>query len=198
MTATFTYEWRGKLYKGQAAVAEAAGVSDATVCWHLGRYGNLDRLGVGKGKHSSHHRPAGKPVEVMGVTFPTITALAHTIGKDERCIQKRIRFGRWHLIEADIRSMMAMKAAQADDAMREAWGATVQRPAKREAECPKIARERTLRTALNHPRAYEVAEAYKAGVMVADIARTFTISQKRVVAIVDVLGIPRRSERVAA
>lgn len=42
------YLWRGVVYVGAAAVAEAAGRSVWTVHWHLREYGNLDRLGEGR------------------------------------------------------------------------------------------------------------------------------------------------------
>lgn len=42
------YLWRGVVYEGAAAVAEAAGRSIWTVHWHLREYGNLDRLGEGR------------------------------------------------------------------------------------------------------------------------------------------------------
>lgn len=71
---TDTYIWKGQLYYGAKAVAEAAGVSTKTVSSHLDRNGDLDALGVGRGR-----RPPRNLVW-QGKTYTSVKELAKAAG----------------------------------------------------------------------------------------------------------------------
>ena len=43
-------KWRDTIYPSQTECAQAAGVSAKTVSGHLNQHGNLERLGIGKGR----------------------------------------------------------------------------------------------------------------------------------------------------
>lgn len=168
----FTYQWRGQLYVGQKAVAEAAGVCEQTVCCHLAKHGNLDRLGVGRGNHSSHHVPEGKPISVLGIEFPSATAFARMVGVSPKAMQKRIRHGRWHLINASLREWQAGEAARADEALQKAWAASIkiEEKAKPEREVEEY----------NHPRQDDVIDMVERGISRRAIAASLRISTKTV------------------
>ena len=82
MTRPNVYLWRGQTYIGAKAVAAAAGVAPHTVISMLNKHGNLDRLGMGRGRHKTN-RSGGqnrKPVALFGRQWSSRTALAADVG----------------------------------------------------------------------------------------------------------------------
>jgi len=104
MSEPGTYLWRDRLYVGLRAVAEAAGVTDHTVSYHLNRHGNLDRLGVVPGGNGG---ACGKVVNAFGRSWPSRTALAAYVGRSDGRVSCWIRQGRADLL------LVALMAADA-------------------------------------------------------------------------------------
>ena len=71
---TNLYEWDGKIYHGIKAVAQAAGVCPPTVSSHLLRQGNLDTLGIGRGRKPPRH------LVWQGKTYTSVKELAKAAG----------------------------------------------------------------------------------------------------------------------
>ena len=71
---TNPYIWNGKIYYGAKAVAEAAGVATSTVSSHLERQGNLDTLGIGRGRKPPRH------LVWQGKTYTSVKELAKAAG----------------------------------------------------------------------------------------------------------------------
>lgn len=94
MTRPSIYLWRGRTYVGQRAVAEAAGVAECTVSYHLITNGHLDRLGTGKGGRGKLRPPIVKPVHMAGHSWPSIAAFARSVGMSPKTAQKAVREGR--------------------------------------------------------------------------------------------------------
>ena len=95
---TDTYIWKGQIYYGAKAVAEAAGVCPATVSVHLSRHGHLDNLGIGRGR-----RPPRNLVW-QGKTYPSVKELAKAAGVSQGYVYRllsahghleRLGAGRW-------------------------------------------------------------------------------------------------------
>jgi len=97
MSAPGTYRWRGQIYVGLRAVAEAAGVTEHTVSYHLNRHGNLDRLGVVSGGNGG---ACGKVVNAFGRSWPSRTALAAHLGRSDSRVSRWVREGRADLLLA--------------------------------------------------------------------------------------------------
>lgn len=90
------YLWRGMRFKGERAVADAAGVNPRTVPYHLARYGNLDRLGAGRGRHKAHVTPkAPVPVRIDAIRreWPSKSALAREAGLPVRRVMHLLARG---------------------------------------------------------------------------------------------------------
>ena len=81
--------WRGVTYESTIACAAVAGVTRQTVGYHLRVHGNLDRLGVGQGNHSSHVGPGRIPAG----PYPSLTALSRAAGLSPKTVQKWRREG---------------------------------------------------------------------------------------------------------
>ena len=111
------YLWRDQTYLGQDAVALAAGVAPQTVADHLRVHGNLDRLGVGRGRHASHKAPASKPISDGSTEYPSIAAMARAAGVRPKTAQKWVRNGQRDRLLA---ALMAADARKTAAAMREA------------------------------------------------------------------------------
>jgi len=111
------YLWRRQTYLGQEAVALAAGVAPQTVADHLRVHGNLDRLGVGRGRHTSHAAPASKPISDGSTEYPSIAAMARAAGVRPKTAQNWVRSGKADRLLA---ALMAADARKTADAMREA------------------------------------------------------------------------------
>lgn len=103
-----TYQWRGKIYIGQRAVAQAAGVSRAAVCLHLTKYGHLENLGLLK--HGGGF--TGKPVTVAGHTWPSISALSREIGVKYSTVYEWLSKKPHRLAEAVMAAKMKGKGTQ--------------------------------------------------------------------------------------
>jgi len=88
------YLWRDQTYIGQEAVALAAGVAPQTVADHLRVHGNLDRLGIGRGRHGNYAAQAAKPLTVGPCSYPSIAAFARAVGLKPKCVQRWVRNGR--------------------------------------------------------------------------------------------------------
>ena len=71
---TNPYIWNGQIYYGAKAVAEAAGVATSTVSSHLERQGNLDTLGIGRGRKPPRH------LVWQGKTYTSVKELAKAAG----------------------------------------------------------------------------------------------------------------------
>lgn len=109
MTRPNVYLWRGQIYIGARAVAAAAGVSPHTVISMLNKHGNLDRLGVGRGRHHTN-RSGGqnrKPVARFGRQWPSLTALAVEVGHSISTVTSWLNRG------DDDRLLAALMAADA-------------------------------------------------------------------------------------
>lgn len=111
------YLWRDQTYIGQKAVALAAGVAPKTVAGHLRAHGNLDRLGVGRGRHASHAAPLSKPISDGRTQYPSIAAMARAAGVRPRTAQRWVRDGKHDRLMA---ALMAVDARKTAAAMREA------------------------------------------------------------------------------
>jgi|GEM_PF-1889160 len=101
------YLWRDQVYVGLRAVAEAAGVTEHTVSYHLNRHGNLDRLGVVSGGNGG---ACGKVVNAFGRSWPSRMALAAYVGRSDSRVSRWIRQGRADLLLA---ALMAADARAA-------------------------------------------------------------------------------------
>ena len=124
MTRPNVYLWRGQTYIGAQAVAAAAGVVPSTVISMLNKHGNLDRLGMGRGKHHTN-RSGGqnrKPVARFGRKWPSLTALADEVGHSISTVT------RW-LVRGDddrlLAALMAADARRAAAALKQAEAARV-------------------------------------------------------------------------
>lgn len=83
--------WRGKVYESTSAVAEAAGVKESTVKFHLYRHGHLDRLGVGKSRKGC--KPGlyrSIPVKVGNRAWPSIAELARYLEMDRSNLRRML------------------------------------------------------------------------------------------------------------
>ncbi|MFG6083901.1 hypothetical protein ACEUZ9_000136 [Paracoccus litorisediminis] len=110
MSAPGVYIWRGRIYVGVRAVAQAAGVTEHTVSYHLNRHGNLDRLGVASGGNNG---ACGKPVELFGRCWRSRTALADYVGRSDSRVSRWIRVGRSDLLLAALMRADARQAVAA-------------------------------------------------------------------------------------
>lgn len=95
---TNPYIWNGKIYYGAKAVAEAAGVATSTVSSHLERQGNLDTLGIGRGRKPPRH------LVWQGKTYTSVKELAMAAGVSQGYVYRllsahgnleRLGAGRW-------------------------------------------------------------------------------------------------------
>lgn len=93
------YLWRGQLYIGQDAVAEAAGCHRSTVTYHLNKYGNLDRLGVGRGKHEGH-KARCRPMRVGGQYFASAAEFGRKVGLARSTVNRMVNAGRYDTLLA--------------------------------------------------------------------------------------------------
>ena len=107
------YEWRGKIYIGQKAVAEAAGVTQGVVSWHLNTHGHLDRIGLGP---SNAHLPR-RPVDLFGRSWPAMSEMARALGLPLSPAKAWLDKGHTDRLLA---ALMAADARKTDAAMREA------------------------------------------------------------------------------
>ena len=88
---TDTYIWKGQIYYGAKAVAEAAGVSTKTVFSHLERNGDLDALGIGRGR-----RPPRNLVW-QGKTYTSVKDLAKAAGVSQGYVYRLLSM--WNGLE---------------------------------------------------------------------------------------------------
>lgn len=88
---TDTYIWKGQLYYGAKAVAEAAGVSTKTVSSHLARNGDLKNLGIGRG-----HRPP-RHLVWQGKTYTSVKELAKAAGVSQGYVYRLLSM--WNGLE---------------------------------------------------------------------------------------------------
>lgn len=87
------YEWNGQTYRGQRAVAQAAGVTRHTVSRHLNRYGTLDRL-------TTIPRGSSMPVTIGAHSWPSRRRLAIEMGVWDHVLRKWLRDGDMDAIRA--------------------------------------------------------------------------------------------------
>lgn len=123
MTRPNVYLWRGQTYIGAKAVAAAAGVAPHTVVSMLNKHGNLDRLGMGRGRHNTN-RSGGqnrKPVTLFGRQWSSRTALAADLGHSVSTVTRWINRGDSDRLLAALMAAVARHAAsaQADRINRE-------------------------------------------------------------------------------
>ena len=85
------YIWKGQIYYGAKAVAEAAGVCPATVSVHLSRHGHLDNLGIGRGR-----RPPRNLVW-QGKTYTSVKDLAKAAGVSQGYVYRLLSM--WNGLE---------------------------------------------------------------------------------------------------
>ena len=85
------YIWKGQVYYGAKAVAEAAGVSTKTVSSHLERNGDLDALGIGRG-----HRPP-RTLVWQGKTYTSVKDLAKAAGVSQGYVYRLLSM--WNGLE---------------------------------------------------------------------------------------------------
>lgn len=111
MTPPGVYLWRGQTYIGQRAVAEAAGVAECTVSYHLITNGHLDRLGTGRGGRGK--LPTVKPFHMAGRSWPSIAAFARSVGMSQKTAQKAARAGRGDKLLAALMTADAKRRAAA-------------------------------------------------------------------------------------
>ena len=113
------YEWRGKIYIGQAAVAKAAGVTPPTVSALLHKHGNLDRLGTGRQNNwPKDGRGARRvPVARFGRSWGSATDLAREARRPLSTILYWLKHGHDDRLLA---ALMAADARRTAAAMREA------------------------------------------------------------------------------
>lgn len=195
---------RGKDYPSVNEAAAALGIKPASLSSYLSRYGHTEGVGLGCSSPARNKYPRNKkPVDIAGHQFATVKAAADALGVNYQALARTLKRP---LSEKSARRLLrlvnawkARKAAEVDDAMRKAWAASMRKTVQVDRAAMRAhAQELARKNALNHPRADEIAQAYRDGVRTADIAREYGISNARISALVEVLGIPRRSERVAA
>ena len=113
MTRPNVYLWRGQAYIGAKAVAAAAGVAPHTVISMLNKHGNLDRLGMGRGRHHTN-RSGGqnrKPVALFGRQWPSHTALAAEVGHSVSTVTRWLNRGDHDRLLAALMAADARRAA---------------------------------------------------------------------------------------
>ena len=111
-------EVRGVIYPSVKACAEALGVSTGSVYRALSS-GKVKTLGIGKGNVSTSHKVLvkKKPLIVAGYPFPSIAALALTIGRCPRGVRRSLYRG--EKAQAGlIRAVMELVAARENAAMK--------------------------------------------------------------------------------
>ena len=110
---TYTYIWNGQIYHGAKAVAEAAGVSTKTVSSHLERQGNLDSLGIGRGR-----RPPRNLVW-QGKTYTSVKDLAKAAGVSQGYVYRLLSM--WNGLEKLVDRRRSGKSPQSGS---QAYGPT--------------------------------------------------------------------------
>ena len=101
---TDTYIWKGQVYYGAKAVAEAAGVSTKTVSSHLERQGNLDTLGIGRG----HRQP--RNLVWQGKTYTSVKELAKAAGVSQGYVYRLLSV--WNGLEKLVNRRRSGKSPQ--------------------------------------------------------------------------------------
>ena len=101
---TDLYEWNGKTYRGARAVAEAAGVARSTVSSHLERNGDLDALGIGRGR-----RPPRNLVW-QGKTYTSVKDLAKAAGVSQGYVYRLLSM--WNGLEKLVDRRRSGKSTQ--------------------------------------------------------------------------------------
>lgn len=99
------YLYKGKIYEGMAAVSAASKVGIPTICYHLRTYGNLDKLGAGRGRLKRGAKPA-KPVSFGGYHWRSMGDMAADLG------MKYGNLWRWFKKGSTVSIMAAIVAAE--------------------------------------------------------------------------------------
>ena len=115
--ATGFYDWNGRTFHGQQAVADAAGVSRSVVGWHLEKHGHLDLLGKGRGRHGSHKSNKSRPLLVGPHGFPSVSAFERAAGLGKGVAARWLRMGRHDRLLA---ALMASDARHTAAALKDA------------------------------------------------------------------------------
>lgn len=103
------YEWKGRTFVGVSAVSAASGNGISTISYHLNRYGNLDRLGVGR-QCNFPPDAKSKPVDMFGRRWPSQSAMAREIGIHHSRLCRWLKAGR---VDDILRAVMASETARA-------------------------------------------------------------------------------------
>lgn len=121
---------RGKDYPSVKAAAAALGIKPASVSSYLGRYGHTDGLGLGFSSPARNQTARrAKPVTICGYRFATVKAAADALGVNyqslSRTLNRPMTDRSQRRLERLVGNLKAKLAAQADEAMRAAWAASV-------------------------------------------------------------------------
>lgn len=106
--------WRGTIYHGRRAVADAAQCNIKTVDYHLRVHGNLDKLGLAQ--YRRNPQGAAKPVSIGGRHWPSHTALAADLGVSRTIVSRWIN----HHPERILSALMALEAKKTASAFHRA------------------------------------------------------------------------------
>ena len=104
----------GRHHPTQQAAAESLGVHFSTVSYHLNKWGNLDRVGIGMGRHHGARASNAQPVRLGDRQWSSRTDFARHVQRNEKTVH------RWFARGDTDRILSALMHA---DTLREGRGA---------------------------------------------------------------------------
>ena len=108
MNRSGVYLWRGQTYIGQKAVAEAAGITQTTVSYHLNTHGHLDLLGTGTERSKQSNK---RPLSVGPREYSSISEFAREVGLPWSTAHKWASTGRADALLAAAEKAVAPKGS---------------------------------------------------------------------------------------
>lgn len=83
----------GRHYPTQLAAANALGVTFGNISYHLNKWGNLDRVGIGMGNHCGVTSSNAQPVRLGDRQWPSRTDLARYLGRHRSTVDRWLARG---------------------------------------------------------------------------------------------------------
>ena len=83
----------GRHHPTQLAAANALGVTFGNISYHLNKWGNLDRVGIGMGNHCGVTSSNAQPVRLGDRQWPSRTDLARDLGRHRSAVDRWLARG---------------------------------------------------------------------------------------------------------